>query len=56
MDGMKINMTVKFTKPPRIANRSDAQELLDVLLKAEFVDDENYALEALKDAIEREII
>jgi hypothetical protein len=39
MDGMKINMTVKFTEPPRIANRSDALELLDVLLKAEFVDD-----------------
>jgi hypothetical protein len=53
---MEIHMTVKFTKPPRIINRSDALELLDILLKAEGVDGEDYALEALKDAIERGII
>jgi hypothetical protein len=52
----KENLTVKFTEPPRIANRSDALELLDVLIKADGVEDDFYALEALKDAIEREII
>jgi hypothetical protein len=50
------HMHMKFTEPPRIANRSDALELLDMLLKADGVDGENYALEALRDAIERELI
>jgi hypothetical protein len=53
---MKISMTVRFDEPPSITNRSDALELLDILLKADSVDGENYALEALKNAIEREII
>jgi hypothetical protein len=52
----KENLTVKFTEPPRIANRSDALELLDVLIRADGVEAEEYALEALRDAIEREII
>jgi hypothetical protein len=51
-------MELDFTKPPRIGNRSDALELLDRLL--EEVDPEGtfqlQALEALRDAIEREII
>jgi hypothetical protein len=50
------NLEVKFTEPPRIANRSDALELLDILIKADGVENESYALRALKDAIEREII
>jgi hypothetical protein len=50
------HMQVKFTEPPRIANRSDALELLDILLQADGVDGENYTLESLRDAIGREII
>jgi hypothetical protein len=52
----KENLEVKFTEPPRIANRSDALELLDILIDADGVEDDFYALQALKDAIEREII
>jgi len=47
---------VRFEEQPRIANRSDALELLDVLIEASFVENIFFALEALKDAIEREII
>jgi hypothetical protein len=52
----KENLIVDFTELPRIANRSDALELLDLLIKADGVEDYFYALQALKDAIEREII
>jgi hypothetical protein len=41
--------------PPRIGNRSDALELLNTLIEADEVDGELVALEALRDAIEREI-
>jgi hypothetical protein len=47
---------VRFEDTPRIANRSDALELLDTLIKADFVENLSLALDALKDAIEREII
>jgi hypothetical protein len=55
---MKTNLTVKFRadEPPRIANRSDSLELLDLLIKADGVEDNFIALQALQDAIEREII
>jgi hypothetical protein len=55
---LKENTVVKFSadEPPRIANRSDALELLDVLIKADGVENPSIALEALRDAIEREII
>jgi hypothetical protein len=54
----KTNLVVKFSadEPPRIANRSDALELLDVLINADGVEDDFIALQALRDAIEREII
>jgi hypothetical protein len=52
----KESLEVEFTEPPRIASRTDALELLDILLKADFVRNDFYALQALKDAIEREII
>ncbi|MDR2434291.1 MAG: hypothetical protein LBD47_06965 [Treponema sp.] len=52
----KENLEVKFTEPPRIANRSDALELLDRLPNAESTRRLDKALLALKDAIEREII
>jgi hypothetical protein len=52
----KENLIVKFIEPPRIANRSDAIELLDMLIRADGIEDDFYALQALKDAIEREII
>jgi hypothetical protein len=47
---------MKLTEPPRIANRSDALELPDSLLAAESVRGLDIALEALKDAIEREVL
>jgi hypothetical protein len=52
------NITVKFSEddPPRIANHSDALELLDLLIKADSVENNVVPLVALKDAIEREII
>jgi hypothetical protein len=46
----------EFADPPRIANRTDALGLLDQLLETEFVRGMGNALEALRDAIEREII
>jgi hypothetical protein len=52
----KENLIVDFTEPPRIANRSDALELLDILIEADGVENYFYALQALRDAIEREII
>jgi hypothetical protein len=54
----KTNTVVKFSadKPPRIANRSDALDLLDILINADGVEDDFIALQALRDAIEREII
>jgi hypothetical protein len=52
------NITVKFSAddPPRITNRSDALELLDLLIKADSVENNVVPLVALKDAVEREII
>jgi hypothetical protein len=47
---------VRFDSTPRIANRSDALELLDTLIRADFVENLSIALEALRDAVEREII
>ena len=47
---------VRFDETPRIGNRTDALDLLDVLIKADFVENLVIALEALKDAIEREIV
>jgi hypothetical protein len=46
----------RFDYTPRIENRSDALELLDVLIKADFVENLFIALEALRDAVEREVI
>jgi hypothetical protein len=55
---MKLEKTtgVRFEEQPRIANRSDALELLDILIKADGVEDDFYALQALRDAIKWEII
>jgi hypothetical protein len=47
---------VRFEERPRIANRSDALELLDILITASFVENLFFALDALRDALEREII
>jgi hypothetical protein len=54
----KTNTVVKFSadEPPRIANRSDALELLDILISADGVEDDVIALQALRDAVEREVI
>jgi hypothetical protein len=45
-----------FDERPRIANRSDALYLLDRMIDAVQMQGTNYALEALKDALEQEII
>jgi hypothetical protein len=47
---------IRFEYPPRIGNRTDALELLGILMEAAFIENLDLALEALKDAIEREII
>ena len=47
---------IRFEEHPQIKDRSDALELLGVLIEAAFVENIFYPLEALKDAIEREII
>ena len=47
---------VRFEEEPRIGNHSDALELLDVLIKADFTENLYLALEALKTAIKRKII
>ena len=47
---------VRFEERPPIENRVDALELMGVLIEAAFVENIFYPLEALKDAIEREII
>jgi len=47
---------IRFEEQPKIGNRSDALELLDALIKADFTENIFLALEALKDVIEREIV
>jgi hypothetical protein len=47
---------IEFRAPPYIGNRSDALELLDRLLQAESVMGMDKALEALRDAIWREVV
>jgi hypothetical protein len=54
--GGTMEQDLHFKEPPRIANRTDALELLDRLLTAESARGLDKALLALKDAIEREII
>jgi len=49
-------MEVYFYEQPWIGHRDDAIALLDVLLEADGIQGYNYALEALRDAIERYII
>ena len=49
-------MKLVFTELPRIGHREDALDLLDQLLDAEHVIGERFALEALRDAIERGIV
>jgi hypothetical protein len=53
---IKEDLDVKFTDPPRIANRYDTLELLDVLIKADGVVNGFIALQALRDAVEQEIV
>ena len=47
---------VKFDEPPRIGHRGDALELLDQLIESDFTEGLHFALEALRDAIERRIV
>ena len=49
-------MELVFTEQPRIGHREDALALLDQLLEADSVIGQKFALEALRDAIERWII
>jgi hypothetical protein len=50
------SVSLFFDAAPRIANRSDALELLDTLITADFIENLSIAFEALRDAIKREII
>jgi len=55
---MKVTKTngeidVEFDKPPEIKSRKDAIKILNLLIKAYGVTNESYALEAIKDAIEK---
>ena len=52
---MKIS-GIRFENRPRIENRKDAIKLLETMIKAAFFENVDEALEALKDAIQREII
>ena len=47
---------IRFEYEPQINSREDAIELLDILIEADFFENVYLALEALKDAIQREII
>ena len=47
---------IRFEEQPRIANRTDAIKLLDKMMEAHFFENIDMALEALKDAIQQEII
>jgi hypothetical protein len=47
---------IRFDYSPQISNRSDAIELLDILIEADFFENVYLALEALKEAIQKEII
>jgi len=47
---------IRFEYQPEISDRSDALELLDVLIEAAFIENLDHALEALKDAINQKII
>jgi hypothetical protein len=47
---------IEFKQWPRIGNRQDALELLGLLVSVDSIKNVSYALEALKDAMEREVI
>jgi hypothetical protein len=47
---------IRFENRPRIDNRRDAVKLLEAMIQATFFENVDQALEALKDAIEKEII
>jgi len=47
---------IRFEHSPRIENRKDAIKLLETMIKSDFFENVDFALEALKDAIQREII
>jgi hypothetical protein len=53
---MPVKQRIEFKEVPRIGNRSDALELLDSLLRAECIMGLHLALEALRDAIRREVV
>jgi hypothetical protein len=54
--GGTVKQELDFKERPRIANRSDALELLERIIEAEYVRGLDKALSALRDALEREII
>ena len=47
---------IRFEEHPQIKDRSDALELLGVLIEAGFVENIFYPLEALKNVIQKKII
>jgi len=56
--GMKIteNVSVEFDEPPEVKSRKDAIKLLNLLMKAEYVSNGDYALMAIRDAIKKGLV
>jgi hypothetical protein len=44
---------VEFDEPPKIENRKDAIKILDLLIKADGVKNDRFALKAVRDAIKK---
>jgi len=55
---MKIteSVSVEFDEPPVVKNRKDAIKLLNLLMKAEYVSNGDYALVAIRDAIKKGLV
>jgi hypothetical protein len=47
---------VRFDERPPVHDRRDAMELLDILIEADFTENLFFAMEALRDAIERKAV
>jgi len=56
--GMKVkeSVFVEFDEPPVVKNRRDAIKLLNLLIKAEYISNEDYALMAIRDAIKKGLV
>jgi hypothetical protein len=53
---VKENVSVEFDGPPVVKSRNDIIKLLNLLIKAEYVSNEDYALMAIRDAIKKGLV